>query len=80
MVFIAVGAVLGPAALDVLDVSVTNHAILTVTELPVHRPGIALSSALRPGDQRPPSSHTSGEANRRSGVRRSNLERGPDVG
>ena len=33
MVFVAAGAVLGPAALDVLPLSLTNEAVVTVTEL-----------------------------------------------
>jgi len=33
MVFVAAGAVLGPAGLNVLPLSVTNEAVLTVTEL-----------------------------------------------
>jgi NhaP-type Na+/H+ or K+/H+ antiporter len=33
MVFVAVGAVLGPSGLDALPVSVSSHAVLTVTEL-----------------------------------------------
>jgi NhaP-type Na+/H+ or K+/H+ antiporter len=33
MVFVAAGAVLGPAVLNVLPLSVTNEAVLTVTEL-----------------------------------------------
>jgi sodium/hydrogen antiporter len=33
MVFVAAGAILGPAALHVLPLSLTNYAVLTVTEL-----------------------------------------------
>src|SRR6476620_1451040 len=33
MVFVAAGAVLGPAGLDVLPLSLTNEAVVTVTEL-----------------------------------------------
>ena len=33
MVFVAAGAVLGPAAMDVLPLSLTNEAVVTVTEL-----------------------------------------------
>ena len=50
MVFVAAGAILGPGALDVLPVSLTNETVVTITELTLALLLFSDASTVRLGD------------------------------